>query len=76
MRQQPAEAAAIVLAEEIQRRAAGPDHMAFDAVTWSDRSHSGGYAERWAARSTDPKAVARRILPIAVIGYYNPGWLQ
>ena len=27
---------AIALAEEIKRRAAGPDHMAFDAVTWAD----------------------------------------
>lgn len=76
MRQQPAEASAIVLAEEIQRRAAGPDHMAFDAVTWSDLGRILEATERWAARSTDPMAVARRILPIAVIGYYNPGWLH
>ena len=76
MRQQPAEAAAIVLAEEIRRRAAGPDHMAFDAVTWSDLARILEATERWAVRSTDPLGVARRILPVAVIGYYNPGWLQ
>ena len=76
MRQQPAEASAIVLAEEIRRRAAGPDHMAFDAVTWSDLGRILEATERWAARSTAPMAVARRILPVAVIGYYNPGWLH
>ena len=69
-------AAAVVLAEEIQRRAAGPDHMAFDAVTWSDLARILEATERWAVRSTDPMGESRRILPVAVIGYYNPGWLQ
>ena len=76
MRQGAPEAAAIALAEEIKRRAAGPDHMAFDAVTWRDLGRILEATERWAVRSTDPMGVARRILPVAVIGYYNPGWLQ
>ncbi len=73
---QAAAAAAIVLTEEIHRRAAGPDHMAFDAVTWSDLALILEATERWAGRTTDPVGVARRILPLAVIAYYNPGWLQ
>ena len=74
MRQQPIEAAAIVLAEEIHRRAMGPDHMALDAVTWFDLARILDTTERWARQSADPVGTARRILPLAVIGYYNPGW--
>ena len=75
MRQKPIEAAAMVLAEEIHRRAAGPDHMAFDAVTWFDLARILETTESWSIRSADPVGTARRILPLAVIGYYNPGWL-
>ncbi|MCY4573955.1 MAG: hypothetical protein OXF01_14265 [Gemmatimonadetes bacterium] len=50
--------------------------MAFDAVTWSDLARILEATERWAARSADPVGEARRILPVAIIGYYNPGWLQ
>ena len=50
--------------------------MAFDAVTWSDLARILEATERWAARSADPVGESRRILPVAVIGYYNPGWLQ
>ena len=50
--------------------------MAFDAVTWRDLGRILEVTDRWAGRSSDPMGVARRILPVAVIGYYNPGWLQ
>ncbi len=76
MRQQPIEAAAIALAQEIRRRAAGPDHVAFDAVTWFDLARILETTERWAIRSPDPVGTARRILRLAVIGYNNPGWLK
>ena len=55
-------AAAIALAEEIKRRAAGPDHMAFDAVTWRDLGpDSGGHG---ADRQAGPTpGGADRVLP-------------
>ena len=63
MRQGAQEVAAIVLAEEVRRRAAGPDHMAFGAVTWRDLGHAMNAVERVVERSTDhPLDVARRIL--------------
>ena len=65
MRQQAQLAAAIVLAEEIHRRAAGPDHMAFDAVTWRDLGRILEVTERWAGRSSDPLGESRHILPVA-----------
>ena len=65
MRQQPAEAAAIVLAEEIRRRAAGPDHMAFDAVTWRDLGRMLEVMDRTGRPD---------LLPVAIIAFHTPGW--
>ena len=47
-------AAAIALAEEIKRRAAGPDHMAFDAVTWRDLGRILEATERWSRTINRP----------------------
>ena len=58
------EAAAIALAEEIKRRATGPDHMAFDAITWMDLKRILEVMERRGPH----------VLPVATIAYYNPGW--
>ena len=59
-------AAAIALAEEIKRRATGPDHMAFDAVTWADLARILEAMERTGRPD---------LLPVAIIAYYSPGWL-
>ena len=58
-------AAAIALAEEIKRRAAGSDHMAFDAVTWRDLGRILEAMERTGRPD---------LLPVALIAYYRPGW--
>ena len=63
------------VAAEIKRRAQGPDHMARDGVTWTDLARMLEATERWAARSADPLGESRRILPVVLIAYYNPGWV-
>ena len=59
-------AAAIALAEEIKRRATGPDHMAFDAVTWRDLGRILEAMERTGRPD---------LLTVAIIAFYSPGWL-
>ncbi len=71
---QAQEAAAIVLAEEVRRRADGPDHIAFDAVTWRDLGRILEALERWAALPDSRRHVARETLPLAMSAYTTPGW--
>ena len=76
---QAQEAAAIVLAEEIRRRAAGPDHLAFDAVTWRDLGRILQAIERRTVMLEylieEQRDVARAALPLALSAYTTPGWL-
>ena len=58
-------AAAIALAEEAKRRAQGPDHVAFDAVTWRDLSRMLEAMERTGRPD---------LLPVAIIAFHSPGW--
>ena len=72
---QALETAGVVLAEEVRRRAAGPDHIAYDAVTWRDLDRVLRALETQAILVDSPRDAARDVLPLALSAYTTPGWL-
>ena len=66
-------AAAIALAEEVRRRATGPDHIAFDAVTWRDLGRILQAIERRTVvlecLIEEQRDVVRAALPLALSAY-------
>ena len=72
---QALEAAAVVLAEGVRRRAAGPDHIAYDAVTSRDLGRILRALEARAVLMDSPRDVARDVLPLALSAYTTPDWL-